>query len=264
MDVPHPPEENFAGADDLAAGVDPGGFARVAEGAEVDHPAGRRPRERMDRAAGGGAAAGTPAAVVDRLGHAEAAAEGAEIDHPALHSPRKRMISAAGDGLAEADDLAAGIDPVGLAPAAAEGAEVDRPAGRGPQKRMESAASGGLAEADDLAAVVDRVGEASAAAEEGAEVDWNEGSVRCVRASGVRGQEYREQDEHSTSRARAREARSRAGSGASVDHVEYEAGESLSRRCSAHGRPPRCRTSEGRPLSRSGRRRHSRAKSLGD
>src|SRR5436309_2710686 len=219
MDVPHPPEENFAGADDLAAGVDPGGFARVAEGAEVDHPAGRRPRERMDRAGGGVTAADDLAAAVDRLAHAEAAAEDAETD---------------------------------------------RPAGRGPQKRMESAASGGLAEADDLAAVVDRVGEASAAAEEGAEVDWNEGSVRCVRASGVRGQEYREQDEHSTSRARAREARSRAGSGASVDHVEYEAGESLSRRCSAHGRPPRCRTSEGRPLSRSGRRRHSRAKSLGD
>src|SRR5438094_6659492 len=118
MDVPHPPEENFAGADDLAAGVDPGGFARVAEGAEVDHPAGRRPRERMDRAVGGVTAAGNLAAVVDRLAHAEAAAENAEMDHRAGRRPRERVGAAAGGG-PPADDEAAAADPAADAEAAA-------------------------------------------------------------------------------------------------------------------------------------------------
>src|SRR5882724_5370594 len=91
----------------------------------------------------------------------------------------------------------------------------------------------------DLAAVVHRDGLAPGGSTEVAEIDRNEGVFCRLCASGVRGQEDREQDEHLTSRPRDPEARSRAGSGSLFDHEAYEAGESLSARCMAHGKPPR-------------------------
>ena len=238
-------------ADDLAAAVDRrGGAARAAEeGAEVDHSARCRPRKRMTMtiSVGGVALADDLAAVVDRRGSAIRAAEGAEVDHSAGRRPRKRMATSAG-GVALADDLAAGVDrprrtgPAGgVAKGAAEAAEVDHSAYRRPQKRVGRAAAGdGLPTAGDLAAVVDRMGYAASAAK-GVEIDRDEGSFCRVRASGVRGQEDREQDEHSTSRPRDPEAHSRDGLGSSVDHEEHEAGESLSRRSVAHETPPRYR-----------------------
>src|SRR5439155_13544156 len=119
---------------------------------EVDHPSGRRPRERVKlNAAGGGAQADDLAAVVDRRGKAIRTAEGAEVDHPSGGRPRERMILTAGGG-AVANDLPAVVDLHGCAHGAAEGAEVDHPSGRRPRERVSLSVGGGEAGADNLAA----------------------------------------------------------------------------------------------------------------
>src|SRR5438477_6896970 len=96
-------------ADDLAAGVHRARVAaRNAEGAEVDHPAPLRPRERMRLgvAPRGAAEPYDLAAAVHRGGVAVAVAtEGAEVDHPALLRPRERMRLGA-RGAAGPDHLA--------------------------------------------------------------------------------------------------------------------------------------------------------------
>src|SRR5439155_19237039 len=76
-------------ADDLAAGVHCESEAvRAAESAEIDHPAGRRPREGMKtKIASGSTPADDLATVVHREGSGGPAAEGARIDHPTRRRP---------------------------------------------------------------------------------------------------------------------------------------------------------------------------------
>src|SRR5438128_47367 len=86
-----------APADDLAAWAYCGCIDQVAakgdaEGAEIDHPAGLCPRERVDRGVAGGAAVtDNLAGRAYRVGGGEGAAEGAEIDDSARLCPRKRV-----------------------------------------------------------------------------------------------------------------------------------------------------------------------------
>src|SRR5947209_19079709 len=100
----------LAPADDLAAGVDsPGHANEAAEGAEVDHPAPRRPRKRT--ASVGYAGADDLAGVVDRYGKAGAArgaGGGAEVDHPARRRPQERMETVGGGGEGGAAAVGAG------------------------------------------------------------------------------------------------------------------------------------------------------------
>src|SRR5436309_12175163 len=86
----------LAPADDLAAGVDrPGHANEAAEGAEVDHPAPRRPRKRT--ASVGYAGADDLAAVADRDGTAvlaRRAESAAAVDHPARRRAHDRVGTA--------------------------------------------------------------------------------------------------------------------------------------------------------------------------
>ena len=107
-------------ADDLAVSVDGHGDAIAAEGAEIDHPACRRPREGMSRTITETTPPDDLAVGVRCPSCAVGAAEGAEIDHPARLRPQKRTA------VARTDDLAAGIHIRGGALAAAERAEINR------------------------------------------------------------------------------------------------------------------------------------------
>src|SRR5438445_640144 len=81
----------------------------AAESAEIDHPAGRRPREGMKiKIASGITPADDLATVVHGHGPAVEATEGAEIDHPARRRPGE------GTRRAIADDLAVGVHCQGL------------------------------------------------------------------------------------------------------------------------------------------------------
>src|SRR5204862_7547168 len=78
-------------ADDLAAVVHRGRVAEAAaEGAEVDHPAPLRPRERMFLACAGAVADDLAAAVhrSGRAGAGAAAEDGEEVDQDAALGPR--------------------------------------------------------------------------------------------------------------------------------------------------------------------------------
>src|SRR2546423_765292 len=103
-------------ADDLAAGVQREGEAvSAAEGAEIDHPASRRPREGMKtKVAGGITRADDLATVVHCEGSGGAASEGAEIDHPTRRCPGEGMMRGIARGN-RADDLTAGGHRGGLA-----------------------------------------------------------------------------------------------------------------------------------------------------
>src|SRR5206468_7767686 len=81
-------------ADDLAEVVHREGVAvGAAEGAEIDHSARRRPRERVERGATGSATTADDLSItIHREGLTESAAEGAEIDHPARRRPRERVL----------------------------------------------------------------------------------------------------------------------------------------------------------------------------
>src|SRR5207237_10914848 len=115
-----------AAADAVLPAVDRRGRAVVAAEAEVDHPSGGRPRERVNlNAAGGGAQADDLAAVVDRRGKAIRTAEGAEVDHPSGRRPRERVRLTAGGGAA-AHDLPAVVDGPSSAQEAAGRAAVQQ------------------------------------------------------------------------------------------------------------------------------------------
>ena len=172
--------------------------------------------------------------------------KGIKVDHSFRLRPQKRMILnvTSDGGVAVTHDLAAGVDRRGDGLAAAEGAEVAHPACPRPRERMVEVEIGDITVTDDLAAGVDRrrparcLERSGRASPEGTEINWNEGPVCRVRVSGMRGHEYREQDEHSTPRPPDTNPRSRARSDYAVEHKEHEAGESLASRCITHGTPP--------------------------
>src|SRR5438093_711103 len=118
-------------ADDLAARIHRAGEAFIAaEGAQVDHPALWRPRERVGPAAGRELREGTVADDLTpgayRLGET-GAAERAYMALFRARRPRESMSLACSSG-AMADDLAAVVHRLGLTEAAAEGAQVNHPA----------------------------------------------------------------------------------------------------------------------------------------
>src|SRR5437588_251007 len=99
----------------------------AAEGAEIDHSTGLRPRERMAHAiAGGGTPADDLATGVHSHREAGAAAEGAKIDHPTGLRPRERMDGHIAGGVALADDLAVFVERHGEAGGAAQRTKVER------------------------------------------------------------------------------------------------------------------------------------------
>src|SRR2546421_329483 len=97
-------------AGDVAVGVHCGGLAvGAAESAEIDHPAGRRPREGMKtKIASGIAPADDLATVVHREGSGGPAAEGARIGHPTCRRPGEGMLRSVASGN-RADDLTARV-----------------------------------------------------------------------------------------------------------------------------------------------------------
>src|SRR6266581_2249151 len=121
---------------------------------------------------------------------------------------------ARGDRL-RADDLAIGVHCDSIAVA-----EIDHPAARRPREGMRVAVACDVAEADDLASIVQCVSFADSAPQS-AEIDRYEGSFCRLHAPGVRGQEYREQDEHSTSRPRDLETGSRIAHG-DTSYIRWE------------------------------------------
>src|SRR5438552_13107084 len=159
-------------SDDLAVGVHCRGRAGATEGAEIDHPACRRPGEGMGTACDG-APADDLASIVQcesyALSENAQPPEGAEIDHPAGRRPGEGMIRNTKSDNTFDDDLAVGVDCQGIAPRAAERAEIDHPAGRRPGEGK-TLATGLAAPADNLATVVHGQGPAVSATGEAAEI----------------------------------------------------------------------------------------------